>query len=256
MSPSCLEYDLSKLNLQILGENSERFINTLPCVQSASAGVPLGALNLPPMDQDLSGVIACASDSKLIVDDENAYQLVRRLFIGATAPCFLIVTEDDTVDARMHLARQWAPDEGVQRSNAALRVGRLVTIKSAFGLSNSDMARICRISRPQLYKWLSDDQMLDMTLPNWRRLAQLEQLAKDWNRISGRPLRAFLDTKVDTKNTILDLLSASRLHERAIRDAMNRFASMSRTVPATRDEKMRQAGIKPRRLTGALPWDD
>lgn len=255
MNPSCLEYDLAKLD-QIVAGGAGDFLQGLPCMQSASAGTPLGSLNLPSMEQDLSGVLACAPEMTLMAHDEAAYQLVRRLFIRTTAPCFFIVSGQDTVDARTYLTRQWAPDEGIQRSNAALRVSRLITIKSAFGLSNSDMAKICRISRPQLYKWLSDDQMVELALPNWQRLALLEQVAKDWNRLSGRPLRSFLGTKVDGENTILDLLSALPLDERAIRDAMNRFAAMNISLPTRRDGKMREADIKSRLPAGNLLWDD
>jgi hypothetical protein len=255
VTPSCLEVDLSKLERRNATTAYRSFVSSLPCVKSASAGAPLGQLTLAPMHQATEAVVACTAGSALLLDEQTVYQLVRRLFVGATAGSFQIVCDnEDTVDARTQIAREWAPDQGVQRSNSSLRLSRLITIKSAFGLSNTDLAKICRISRQQLYKWLSDDQFVELALMNWRRLTQLEQLAKDWNRISARPLRPFLNNKVAGSASLLDLLCAPDIDARSVREAFARFAS--EPVPLSREDKLRAAGIRPRRRPGALPWDD
>ena len=254
VNPSCLEVDLSKLAFHIVGSIVDRFVDPIPCVQSASAGIQLGALNLPPL-QGSSVIVSCSAGSRLLID-EGSYQLVRRLLVGTTAGSFRVMVGSEEIDARAHLASQWTTKAGVHRSNSTLRVSRLVTIKSAFGLSNSDLARICRISRPQLYKWLSSDQAVELSPLNWKRLSELALLAKEWNRISTQPLRLFLEIRISRKSRILDLLSASRLNVSAIRNAMNHLASQTGSIPTTREDRLSAAGIKPRRPAGTLPWDD
>lgn len=252
IAPSSLEFELPK-HSQRPGGRSTSVLGDLPGMQSASAGVPEGTLVIPSLRH---GGCHLAGSSDAYRVNNDAYQVVRLLYIGATAQCYLLDFGNVSVDARAIVAREWAPTEELHRSNAALRISRLVTIKAAFGFSNSDLARICRVSRPQLYKWLSDEQTLELTAPNWGRIGKLETLAKYWNSVSPRPLERFADVRIGQKMTIIDFLSAAKLDDSAVRDAMNRLASATAELPLSREAKMRQAGLTPSDLPGNLPWDE
>src|SRR4051794_27026412 len=122
VSPSCLEYDLSRLDPRVV-ERFAPLFRSIPCVRTASAGMPLGELDLSLMGAQPGGVVAPAFIGGPFYEDESAYQLVRRLFIGATAPCFLVDEGEEPLDARTMLGEEWAPQEFAQpRSNAAVRV--------------------------------------------------------------------------------------------------------------------------------------
>lgn len=180
------------------------------------------------------------------------------VFVHGTASSFLIIENESKpwVDARTRVFLRWAPAEGDIRSNAELRVRRLIRIKAAFGISNSDLARICTVSRTQLYKWLSSDEMVQLTATNWQRLADLEQIAQAWNSLSPRPVRDLLNEKIEGGTTLISLLASRKLDGRAIRAVMEKLAKTVSGRPAHRYEKLREGGIQPKPLTGELAWDD
>jgi hypothetical protein len=190
--------------------------------------------------------------------DSKAWQMFSQRLMEGTAGAHLVFVGHNrpAQDSRTILAAEWAPKESERRANVELRVRRLVTVKAAFGLSASDLARVCCVSRTQLYKWLSRDEKLHLSPANWQRLSDLARIAEDWNALSSAPARDVLSEKVRGEKTLLSLLSAAQLDHRAIRSAMKKLAQAVSTRPLRRDQKLREAGIKPRPLLGQLPQDE
>jgi hypothetical protein len=112
-----------------------------------------------------------------------------------------------------------------------------------------------RVSRTQLYKWLSDDQEVQLEAENWSRLADLDMLAREWNKLSARPLRVFLTEEVESGATLLSLLSTQHLDVRTIRAAMARYAALPPAMDS-RDSKLRVEGVRPRPRAGKSYWDE
>jgi len=225
-------------------------VNQIPCVANASGGTPSSAMAF------YTGALP---DNVLIagLDSSVVMHAVRRILMGATAASFLIVSGSEKVDARHHAVEQWAPTQPTEhRSNSELRVDRLITLKSATGASNSDLARMLRISRTQLYKWMSSDQALEMEAGNWKRLSDLAQIAKEWNRLSARPMRAFLHEKVDGARSLLSLLASAQLDISKIRSLVAKYAKFESRIGMSREENLRLKGVRSRPPGGASNWDE
>lgn len=251
LTPRCIEVDLSRCEPVGLS-NSAEFVKQIACVRTASAGTPLGDLFFALGAQ---GCMTVPKDLAFPLRDLVDWQTFRHVLLGATAASFLLVSGDRNVDARAYLHQQWAPEQTNQRSNVNLRIQRLLTVKSAFGSSNSDLARMLRVSRTQLYKWLSDDQEVQLEAENWSRLADLDMLAREWNKLSARPLRVFLTEEVESGATLLSLLSTQHLDVRTIRAAMARYAALPPAMDS-RDSKLRVEGVRPRPRAGKSYWDE
>lgn len=147
--------------------------------------------------------------------------------------------------------------EAVTRhANVELRIRRLVSTKAAFGLSSTELAIVCRVSRAALYKWLSRDATVHLSPLNWQRVSDLVGFAEDWSNLCSAPPGQFLYEGVDQGATLLSLLSADSLSQSALRGAMKALARMVVKRPLRRDEAQRQAGIRSRPLLGQLPLDE
>src|SRR5688572_17503992 len=108
IAPSSLEFELPKHSQRPAG-HSASVLSDLPGIQSASAGVPEGTLVIPSVRQYGKCHLAGSSDAYRVNDD--AYQVVRMLYIGATAQCYLLDFGNVSVDARAVVAREWSPTE-------------------------------------------------------------------------------------------------------------------------------------------------
>lgn len=148
------------------------------------------------------------------------------------------------------------PEEPERHANVNLRIRRLVEVKAAFGLSTTELAAVCGVSRAALYKWLSRDETLHLAPANWQRVSDLVGFAEDWNRFSRAPPGQFLYEPVDGGESLLSLLSATPLSQSAVRAALKKLAEMLAKRPLRRDEMLRQTGIRSRPLAGQLPWDE
>jgi len=197
------------------------------------------------------------SSASLEQIDSTAWRMFPQL-MQSTAGTHLVFVGENLLaqDSRTILAAEWAPKDSERRANVELRVRRLLAIKAAFGLSTSDLARVCSVSRTQLYKWLSRDDKVHLSPSNWQRLSDLARIAEDWNALSAAPARDLLNEKVRDEKTLFSLLSAAQLDHAAIRSAMKKLAKAVSTKSLRRDEKLRKAGIKPRPLLGQLPQDE
>jgi hypothetical protein len=180
------------------------------------------------------------------------------IFKNGTANAFFIFGSDNRspIDASERLRQEYAPDMADVQSNADLRVQRLIHIKAAFGIPNTDLARICGVSRTQLYKWLSNEVSIQLTTGNWQRLAELEQVALDWNKLSSRPIAELLDERVNGNKTLMEFLELPLLDLATIKNVLRKLAAIVSSRPLRQDEKLRQRGIKPRPLLGELARDD
>lgn len=250
MNTRCLQLDLPKR--RDTAGSPTAYVSNLACVQNASGGIPLGIISA---EAGRLGCILIPSQVGLQTSELEAWQLLRTVLMGATAASVLLISGDSQVDAQARIFQEWMPEQSGQRSNVDLRLQRLVTVKTAFGASNSDIARIFRISRTQLYKWMSTDQAVELEAANWQRLVDLAQIAREWSSISSSPLARFLNDKINDKATLLSLLSAANLDLGAIRSELRKFAA----VPpdrSSRHAKLRDAGIKPRPRIGTLSQDE
>jgi DNA-binding phage protein len=160
------------------------------------------------------------------------------------------------LDATERTRQEYIPAVSDVQSNADLRVQRLIHIKAAFGIPNTDLARICGVSRTQLYKWLSSEVSIQLTTNNWQRLAELDQVALDWNKLSSRPIAELLDERVIGNKTLMEFLELPLLDLTAIKNVLRKLAAIVSSRPLRQDEKLRQRGIKPRPLLGELARDD
>ncbi len=193
-----------------------------------------------------------------VVDPINRNIASFAIFKNGTANAFIVIEHDSKthIDASERIRRRYAHDASDVQSNAELRVQRLTHIKAAFGISNTDLARICGVSRTQLYKWLSSEVSIHLTASNWQRLAALELLAHEWNKLSSRPVADLLNEPVNGNKTLMSLLEHPHLDTTAIRDVLGKLAAIISLSPLREDEKLRQRGLKPRPLLGELARDE
>jgi len=226
-----------------------------PKVLREGTGWPLGAGVFSAGDWQKAAVFNVLPSARV---DSKMLELLAHVFGGATAGSFFSIDEANKLFhySTIYLPALSAEQEPDRHANVGLRLGRLVTVKAAFGLSNTDFAAVCRVSRAALYKWLSQDETLHLSPGNWQRLSELANLASDWNKISSSPPSQLLNEPLEGGITLLSLLSTPQLNQGAIHDAMKKLADMLPQRPPRRDEKLRQAGIKPRPLIGQLQRDD
>lgn len=139
-------------------------------------------------------------------------------------------------------------------ASGARRVERLTAIQAALGASLSDVAKIFRLSRQGLYKWL--DQTSDVRLQEARRARfdQLEGLIQYWRDLATRPLGELLHERLPAGTTLLELLSAEALDEGRVRSALEEIAQRVKVLPKSPGQRLAAKGFV-RRPT-SLPSDD
>lgn len=203
--------------------------------------------------------VALFNRSMLSVSVDSSALVALATILGTTtAASFLSVDDVGTSFPLLLLADPSAElaSEPDRHGNVDLRVGRLTTVQAAFGLSSTELASVCRVSRAALYKWLASDESLHLSPANWSRLSNLAKLAEDWNEQSSSPPGQLLREPFESGETLLFLLSAHQLDHGAIHALFAKLAAMLSKRPPRRDEKLRNAGIKTRPLIGQLQKDE
>ena len=141
-------------------------------------------------------------------------------------------------------------------SGGQLRVDRLARIQAAFGLPLKTLAEVLHVSRAQLYKWFDASRDLSIQDDNAERLAIVEALAQSWLRRSTQPLVAVGQEPVDNGDTIIDLLSRSKIDSAAVERAFDVLAKKLEDRPRTRSQRLRDTGFARRRTHRSLCPDD
>jgi len=247
----CVVLESSPRQISIGDISLSELVSGLPCFSGTSSGAT------PCLSKPQRGWTFIVSTGTGLDRRDCLIGLFTAL-LESTANSFLIVDKHTKacIDARANVFLNWAPANSEVRSNAELRAQRLVKIKAAFGMSNSDLARICRISRTQLYKWLSSDESLQLTPANWQRLGDLERIAQDWNELTSSPARDLLNERIHGRTTLISLLASQKLDNGAIRAAIEKLAKTVSSHPLRRDERLHQRGVQPKPLLGELARDD
>lgn len=238
---------------EVMLENSRPKVTN---IMRQSTGYDVGAYTWSPSDWQK---VALFNRSMLSVRvDSTALEALATILGTPTAASFLSIDDVFTsfplqffADPSAELASE--PD---RHGNVDLRVGRLTTVQAAFGLSSTELAGICRVSRAALYKWLASDESLHLSPANWSRLSDLAKLAEDWNKQSSSPPGQLLIEPIESGETLLSMLSAHQLDHGAIHSLFGKLTAMLSQRSPRRDEKLQKAGIKTRPLIGQLQKDE
>jgi len=121
---------------------------------------------------------------------------------------------------------------------------KLAGIRRYLSMNVTNMAYVLRVRRPTVYSWLRDE-------PNVRpghaqRLEAIYKLAREWRMLSSKPVGEFLNRRLSSGTTLLDLLSAKTLDEPAIsagfsqiRETLNRTPRVVSVVEVAKRRKMK-----------------
>lgn len=118
-------------------------------------------------------------------------------------------------------------------------------IKSAFGLSMSNLATILRVQRPTVYTWLDPDTAPEVLRSvNRDRLISIFDLAMYWNRLSNRPVGEYgssLSFDGDSFLTLLSRESIDRSRIEAVLIEINKY--MTANFEPSLGERLRKKGF-------------
>jgi transposase-like protein len=134
------------------------------------------------------------------------------------------------------------------------RVERLTAIQAALGGSLSDVAKIFRISRQWLYKWLDKATDVRLQEASRARFDQIESLMQHWRGLATRPLGELMHEPLGEGATLIELLSAEALDEARVRSALDEIAQRVKVMPKSPGQRLAAKGFV-RRPT-SLPSDD
>lgn len=120
-------------------------------------------------------------------------------------------------------------------------------IRSAFGFSIVDMAKILRVQRPTVYEWLSGNKPQEQ---NFKRLTAVFDLAKQWNSLSPVPLAGRAKQVVIGGQTFVDLLSSEKIDFTLVTQVIEGLAKTSQEVYQEKQrgslaERLKVKGFKP-----------
>jgi len=237
----------------VLFENTRaKVINTM----RQSTGYDVGACTWSTSDWKKVALFYRSMPSVNV--DSTALEALATILGTATAASFLSIDDVGTSFPLLWFAGPSAElaSEPDRHGNVDLRVGRLTIVQAAFGLSSTELAGVCRVSRAALYKWLASDESLHLSPANWSRLSDLAKLAEEWNEQSNSPPGQLLLEPFSSGETLFSLLSGHQLDHGAIHSLFGKVAAMLSKRSPRRDEKLRQAGIKTRPLIGQLQKDE
>jgi len=138
--------------------------------------------------------------------------------------------------------------------SGASRVNRLSTIQSYLALPLRVFSQVLGRSPTQLYKWLDPTEVVDLQKSSEQRISVIEQIAKSWDRRAKTPLGASRKHVLSNGCTIVDILVADNIDERAAEAALSEIAKQLEEKPMSLSRRMRQHGFSRRRRQ--LPDDD
>lgn len=87
----------------------------------------------------------------------------------------------------------------------------LGTIRAAFSLTVTELAKVLLVQRPAVYSWLAGDA--EPREPNLRRIIEISAIAEHWMAVSDAPLGAGRRLPGPSGHTPLELLSQNPLDE-------------------------------------------
>lgn len=136
------------------------------------------------------------------------------------------------------------------------RVERLALIQAAFGFPMQKLARVLRVSRAQLYKWIDSQKEIQLHEESRIRLLAIEALAKLWLSLSQTPLNRLALEPLPEGADVLRLLSKRHLDERAVANAFRGLAESAVARPKTITQQMSEHGFGRRTTPRTLPSDE
>lgn len=92
------------------------------------------------------------------------------------------------------------------------RAHLVINIQDGFGLAMADLADVLRVPRGEFVAWLNRDQ----ASASDPRIERLAFLASWWHSRSGRGLSEYLRDPVNGRSSLIEMLRAEVLDERAI----------------------------------------
>ena len=101
---------------------------------------------------------------------------------------------------------------------------KLAGIRRYLSMNITDMARVLRVGRPSIYSWLRDEARLRTA--HWQRLEMIYKSAREWRKISDRPIGERLHRPLASGVTLLDLLSSRTLDESEISVGFSQIQEM------------------------------
>lgn len=112
---------------------------------------------------------------------------------------------------------------------------RVLLVRRWFSLSVAETARVLKVQRPTIYSWQQGNA--PAAGKNVERLRAIFDLAREWRAISGEPVGPRRKEPIGPDDsTLVDLLSARRLSQAAVSEALKRIA-----VTIERERKRRVA---------------
>jgi hypothetical protein len=138
--------------------------------------------------------------------------------------------------------------------SGASRANRLASIQSSLALPLRIFAQVLGRSPTQLYKWLDPTEVVDLQKSSEQRIGVIEQIARSWDRRAKSPLGTSRKHVLSNGRTIVDILVADSIDERAAEAALSEIAEQLEERPMSLSRRMQQRGFSRRRRK--LPDDD
>ena len=129
-------------------------------------------------------------------------------------------------------------------------VERISEIKSAFGLTISQLAQVLRVQRQTIYDWIDEDHPPQVQGQNRERLAAIQRLAIQWNALCPWPAGKGVTRYAVDGQTLLDLLSAEALDQARLTIVMRGLSEQVKAEWQHREERslanrLRDRGFQP-----------
>lgn len=100
---------------------------------------------------------------------------------------------------------------------------RVLLVRRWFSLSVAETARVLKVQRPTIYSWQQGNA--PAAGKNIERLRAIFHLAREWRAISSEPVGSRRKEPIGPDDsTLVDLLSARRLSQAAVSEALKRIA--------------------------------
>jgi hypothetical protein len=121
---------------------------------------------------------------------------------------------------------------------------KLAGIRRYLSTNVTNLAKVLGVGRPTVYSWLREDA--DLRGEHAQRLEKIYRIARKWRMMSSRPVGAFLDQPISAGETLLSLLSARTVDERAVQVAFDRIRDASSRTTRRQGvvEAAKQRGFK------------
>lgn len=124
------------------------------------------------------------------------------------------------------------------------------TIKAAFGLTISQLAKVLGVERQTIYDWMDEDHPRQIQGHKQKRLTAIQRWAIQWNTLCPWPAGKGMTTYAVDGDTLLDVLSADVLDEARLSSVMRRLSEQvnvewQRKEERSLGEQARRRGFQP-----------